>query len=140
MPDSLLKAKLCLQKAKTWTYEQEWRLTLSHEWPNDIVSAHAHIQKEISGVYLGSRMDVDKRERLIEVARAKRVPVYEMYIDPHSKMYEMSYRPIERKKMDTERTIVLDGEISISITELGESERQTFWHFVELSRHLQEIR
>lgn len=43
--------------------------------------------------------------------------------------------------MHTERTIMLGEEnLSITISELEEKERQSFWQFVELTRHLQEIR
>lgn len=93
LPDMLLKTKLSLEKAEAWAYEKEWRLILTHEWPNDIGTPSVHIQKKAAGIYLGARMeDVEQRKRLIQIGADKEIPVYEMYIDHAAREYEMKWQ------------------------------------------------
>lgn len=94
LPDMLLKTKLSLEKAEAWAYEREWRLILTHEWPNDIGSPKVHIQKKAAGIYLGARMEDTNKLQLIHIAEEKKIPVYEMYIDHSSREYEMNWRQI----------------------------------------------
>lgn len=94
LPDMLLKTKLSLEKAEAWAYEREWRLILTHEWPNDIGSPRVHIQKKAAGIYLGSRIEECNKLQLIHIAKEKGIPVYEMYIDHSSREYEMSWRQV----------------------------------------------
>ena len=94
LPDMLLKTKLSLEKAEAWAYEREWRLILTHEWPNDIGSPRVHIQKKAAGIYLGARMEEGNKLQLIHIAKEKEIPVYEMYIDHSSREYEMNWRQV----------------------------------------------
>lgn len=95
LPDMLLKTKLSLEKAEAWAYEKEWRLILTHEWPNDIGTPIVQIQKKAAGIYLGARMeDAARRKRLIQIGMDKEIPVYEMYIDHSAREYEMKWRQL----------------------------------------------
>ena len=67
----------------------------TREWPNDIVNTNAPRNKKAAAIYLGERMLQDHKDELIQIARDKNIPVYEMYIDYASKEYAMKYREIK---------------------------------------------
>ena len=95
LPDMLLRTKLSLEKSESWAYEREWRMIETREWPNDIVNTNAPRNKKAAAIYLGERMLQDHKDELIQIARDKNIPVYEMYIDYASKEYAMKYREIK---------------------------------------------
>ncbi len=94
LSDMLLKTKLCLQKAAEWAYEQEWRLMISHNWPNYVGTKTCHLIYPASAIYLGDRISKWNKTLLIGIAKAKNIPVYQMYMDQAGKEYKMEYRPI----------------------------------------------
>ena len=94
LPDMLLRTKLCLEKAETWAYEREWRSIMTFEWPYDAVDQTVYSNKKATAIYLGERMEKDRRDKLIQIANNKGIPVYEMYIDYTSREYVMKYRKV----------------------------------------------
>lgn len=91
--DMLLKTKLCLQKAREWEYEHEWRLILSHNWPNQIGANSVHILYPASAIYLGERMSTAEKAKLKKIAGKKGIPVYEMCVNQDRAQYEMDIKP-----------------------------------------------
>jgi len=94
LPDMLLKTKLSLEKSEKWAYEKEWRMILTHEWPNEFGNPKIHLAKKATAIYLGAKMSDTNRQVLINIAKDKGIPVYEMYIDHENKEYIMNYREI----------------------------------------------
>lgn len=89
--DLLAKTKLSLRKSATWSYEKEWRLMITHEWPNYIGADRGSVIVPATAIYLGAKMIPDHRARLTEIAKSKNIPVYEMYIDHSSRNYEVKF-------------------------------------------------
>ena len=89
LSDMLLKTKLCLQKSSEWAYEHEWRLMITHNWPNYIGAISTHIFYPPSGIFLGDRISEQDSSCLIAIAKKKKIPVYRMYINQAGKEYKM---------------------------------------------------
>ncbi len=94
LPDMLLKTKLCLQKASEWAYEREWRLMVTHNWPNQIGADSINIIYPPSAIYLGDRITDQDSNKLKEIAIKKGIPIYQMYIDQAGKDYKLEMRKI----------------------------------------------
>ena len=92
--DMLLKTKLCLEKSESWSYEKEWRLILTFEWPYSITNYRSSINYKASAVYLGSRMKERNKQQLINICKTQKIPVYQMKIDHLCKEYSMDYEQI----------------------------------------------
>lgn len=60
-----------LHKSKDWEYEKEWRIFCTDN------EETLHIPL-ISAIYLGVNMENDVKDRLLEIARKKKIPVYQM--------------------------------------------------------------
>ena len=94
IPDMLLKTKLSLTKSESWAYEKEWRIILTHEWPNEFGDPSIHFIQKAVGIYLGARIHEDDKAKLCAIAKEKGIPVYQMYIDHTSREYEMKYHEV----------------------------------------------
>ena len=77
-----------------WAYEREWRMILSHEYPNYFGEPNIHLVFIPSGIYIGSKANIEQRQQLIEIGTQKHISVYEMQINHFSKEYEMEYTQI----------------------------------------------
>jgi hypothetical protein len=64
-----------LTKDKAWEYENEWRI-LSTESENTELE-----MPPISCVYLGAAINEDNRDKVIDIARKKKIPVKQMKVD-----------------------------------------------------------
>lgn len=95
LPDMLLKTKLSLQKSNVWAYEREWRMLLSHEYPNNFGEPRIHFIFKPTAVYIGTRTSEEDRNSIISIARSKNISVYEMIINNQAKEYKLDYRPVE---------------------------------------------
>lgn len=82
--------KCLLYKSKDWEYAQEWRLMglVSENEPSLM-----KLPNTVKRVFLGTNMEVDKRERIIQIANKKRIPIYQMYLKPDS--YKFDYYRIK---------------------------------------------
>lgn len=60
-----------LHKSKNWEYEKEWRIICT----NNEKTLHIPL---ISAIYLGVNTKYDVKKQLVEIARKKNVPVYQM--------------------------------------------------------------
>ena len=95
MSDMLLRTKLSLEKSVIWSYEKEWRMIMTREWPADMCMSNPYKNKKASGIYFGERMKKTDRDELTQIAIDKNIPIYEMYIDYASKEYVMNYRKMQ---------------------------------------------
>lgn len=93
--DLLLATKLSLVKSKHWSYEKEWRMMISREWPIAQKDEKWRVKQQATAIYLGERIKPQNKKRLKNIARLKNIPVFEMYSDPSSKNYEMKFREIK---------------------------------------------
>lgn len=91
-PDITMAIKTALNKSKLWEYEQEWRMIdfsvrdFRDSTPSEI------IQKPVA-IYYGGHISKERKRELHLIAKEKRIPEYEMYVDYSSPLYEMKYRP-----------------------------------------------
>ena len=95
MPDISASFKNALWKSDIWAYEKEWRMIDST--PRNIADERASaIPYRPVAIYYGRHMRGDDKRRLHEVAKAKGIKEFEMYLDYSSKKYEMLYRDYKR--------------------------------------------
>lgn len=92
--DLLLPTKLALCKSKDWSYEKEWRLIISREWPMTITDKYCSVKQKPSAIYIGERIDEQNKVNLIRIAKSKDIPVYEMYSDYSYKAFDMKIRDL----------------------------------------------
>jgi hypothetical protein len=85
--DSLREANLAKSilstKGQTWLYEREWRMFSPQADANVTASIIC-----VSGVYVGSRIDGNKRQHVEAVLRGKNIPVSKMKLDGYSIKFE----------------------------------------------------
>lgn len=86
-PDVFIGTKLALVKSAEWKPEKEWRLI----YPEDIVCDHPHccVTYKPSALYIGRKTSDINRRILIDIAREKGIPVYNMIIRESSKCYKL---------------------------------------------------
>ena len=76
MPPDIIKSILygMLFKSQDWEYEREWRIiTVGKEKPTLKLPSPRK-------VFLGTNMEANAKERVIEIARRKHIPVYQMFL------------------------------------------------------------
>lgn len=95
--DKLFYYKAMLFKSIDWAYEKEWRIIRLTD--NDIEVEKpdfAHLvgikPKEI---FLGSMISESYRKTLIEIARKKKIKIYQMEIDDKDRSFKMRYSEIK---------------------------------------------
>lgn len=90
-PDITAHMKMALHKSLDWKYENEWRMIEGTPRKPFDNTPSAVVYKP-RAVYYGCEMDLDKKQRLHEIAVSKGIKEYQMYIDIYSSKYEMRYR------------------------------------------------
>ncbi len=89
-PDITSFIKIALHKSSIWAYEKEWRMidcTL-----RDITDTKpSEIMYKPMAIYYGRHISKEHKELLHEIAQAKGIKEYEMYIDYTAPKYEMKY-------------------------------------------------
>lgn len=90
--DLLLYTKLSLRKPLEWCYENEWRVIMTPQPKEQNGDQRAYIAVKPKALYLGARSEerMEQRKRLIEIARDKNIPVFEMFLEHGLKAYKMS--------------------------------------------------
>lgn len=90
-PDITSFIKIALHKSSIWAYEKEWRMidcTL-----HDIADSEpSKILYKPVAIYYGRHISKEHKESLHEIAQAKGIKEYEMYIDYTAPEYEMRVR------------------------------------------------
>lgn len=91
-PDVTAHMKVALHKSLDWEYEKEWRM-IEGTPRNPFDKTPSAVVYKPKAVYYGCEMDLEKKQRLHEIASSKGIMEFEMYIDIYSSKYEMKYRP-----------------------------------------------
>ena len=90
--NNLFGAMAAIHKSPDWAYEKEWRFVIPM---GDSCQGKNYAMPQPSALYLGARIQEDKKETLVEIARKKGVPVYEMDLSPTE--FRLKPRLYERK-------------------------------------------
>lgn len=94
-PDETMFTKVALHKSKEWQVEKEWRILCSCKDPVFIQADHAPVIKKTTAVFLGRRMNSNSRKLIIDIAKSKNLPIFEMVINDASSRYKLM--PIKLK-------------------------------------------
>lgn len=94
--DLLLYTKLGLRKSLEWRYENEWRVIMTPQPNVQNDDKWAYIAARPKALYLGARSEEkpEEREKLINIAREKNLPVFEMFLEHEGKEYKLSSRQL----------------------------------------------
>ena len=91
-PDTMAHIKITLNKSITWAYEKEWRMI--NALPRNPFDQTAFaIEYKPVAIYYGSKMPLDVKMRLHEIANRKGLREYSMAVDYYSPKYEMKAKP-----------------------------------------------
>jgi len=88
-PDQSMVTKIMLHKSLEWKAEREWRVICSSSDPTFQAAEHAFFVKKPTALYLGRRMKAGDRNLLIDIAKNKKLPVYDVIIDDDSPRYQL---------------------------------------------------
>ena len=86
-PDEAMTTKIMLHKSNEWKNEKEWRVICNSDDFEYQQAEYSYFKKAPTAVYLGRRMKQNSRKLLIDIARKKGIPVYEMLINDDSPKY-----------------------------------------------------
>ena len=67
-----------LTKSKAWEYEQEWRVIV----PKD--AGQYFKMPPIKCIYLGNKIEADYKQKVLDIARERNIPVYQMHLNSTS--------------------------------------------------------
>ena len=90
-PDITTFIKIALHKSSIWAYEKEWRM-IDSTLRNIADSEPSKILYKPVAIYYGRHISKEHKELLHEIAQAKSLKEYEMYIDYTAPVYEMRVR------------------------------------------------
>lgn len=86
-PDESLFTKLYLYKSNEWKVEKEWRILYGSKDPKFTQTDYAYKIIKPTAVYLGRRMKENSRKLIIDIAKEKKIPIYQMKINDSSSKY-----------------------------------------------------
>lgn len=87
--DMMFYTKASLHKSLDWKYEREWRLAINKN--HSLGTSCLDIKIKPVAIYYGNDMPSVNREKLGEIAKAKGINEYQMYIDTQSGAYSMKF-------------------------------------------------
>ena len=93
-PDSMAHIKVALNKSISWAYEKEWRM-INVLPRNPFDQTAIAVEYKPVAIYYGSKMPLDIKLRLHEIANRKGLREYSMAVDYYSTKYEMKVMPFE---------------------------------------------
>lgn len=91
--DTLDLIRIILQKSKDWKYEKEWRM-ISARKLNESKDNKRFLSLPPKAIYLGCKIEDNKKDMLVEIAKEKMIPVFQMFIDFSKNKYKLSFREI----------------------------------------------
>lgn len=91
-PDTMAHIKVSLHKSLEWEYEREWRMIDGTPRSNPFDTAPSVVHYKPNAIYYGCEMALKDKQHLHEIAVAKGIKEFEMYIDLYSSKYVMKYR------------------------------------------------
>ena len=93
-PDTMAHIKIALHKSISWAYEREWRM-INALPRNPFDQTPTAIEYKPVAIYYGSKMPLDKKMHLHEIAHSKGLREFSMAVDYYSSKYEMKVVPFE---------------------------------------------
>ncbi|MGC8280247.1 DUF2971 domain-containing protein [Clostridioides difficile] len=86
-------------KDYVWNYEREYRLLYSDGEPREDVKGILLNMKEtgieLTGIYIGNRIDEKYKTDIKNIAKENTLDLYEVYMDENSNKVSLAYRPVE---------------------------------------------
>lgn len=106
--DYLAKIKASIYKDITWQHENEWRLIYSNE---DIYNPQRKhdinpYSYKASAIYLGAKMELTNKLKLLQIAKEINIPVYDMINKYNVTSYDMDYEEVNIDKSLAESDII----------------------------------
>ena len=81
---------LCYMKHSSWQYEKEFRCSMAAN-----ADGMPYVEAVAKAIYIGLKCNVEKREKLIDIARKKNIPIFQMKFNEVSEEYELEAELIE---------------------------------------------
>lgn len=90
--DKLFYYKILLFKSTNWQYEKEWRIINQTNIDyNDKKPDFSFINNiKPTEILLGSKIEKKNKDRLLKIAEEKKIPVFQMKLEPYSKEYKLT--------------------------------------------------
>lgn len=90
--DKLFYYKILLFKSTNWNYEKEWRIiNQTNSDYNDNKPDIDFINNiQPTEILLGSKIEEKNRIKLLKIAEHKKIPVFQMKLEPYSKEYKLT--------------------------------------------------
>ena len=88
-PDQSMVTKIMLHKSLEWKTEREWRVICNSKDRAFQAAEYSYFTKKPIALYLGRRMKLNDRNILIDIAKGKGLPVFDMIIDDDSPKYQL---------------------------------------------------
>jgi len=90
--DKLFYYKYLLFKSTDWSYEKEWRIIKQTNLNYDDGKSNFDFIENIcpKEIYLGAHITEENKEKLLVIAKSKKIDVFQMKIDYFSKYYKLS--------------------------------------------------
>lgn len=91
-PDKLLYYKILLFKSKDWEYEKEWRIIKQSNLDYDDNKPDIDFIEIIrpKAIYLGTKINNDNKQHLLNIAKRKNITVYQMKLEPFEEEYKLT--------------------------------------------------
>lgn len=93
-PDEFMSTKLAIIKSNDWKSEKEWRLVFSSNIIRLNSEAFVSVPYKPSAVYLGRKISEFNKKIILDIAREKNIPAFQMDIDENSDKYSMKKRKL----------------------------------------------
>lgn len=107
-PDLLEPTKIALHKSLDWSYEEEWRVFFSLDFPYPRDIQYDHFYKKPTALYLGRRISPTDRKFLLDIAKEKGLPVYQMTLNDSSASYEL----IDKQVISQDELCEIDAKVA----------------------------
>lgn len=93
-PDEFMSTKLALKKSNDWKFEKEWRLFFNSNNLKLNSEPFVSVTFKPRAVYLGRKISAFNKKIILDIAREKEIPAYQMDIDENSDRYTLRKRRI----------------------------------------------
>lgn len=80
-----------LQKSKDWDYEKEWRIVCRNKKID-------FFEMKPDAVFIGLDIKDGNKQKIMDIAKKKKINVFQMFITPTNKLFELDYKVIYSAK------------------------------------------
>ena len=86
-PDDFMSTKLAIKKSNDWKSEKEWRLFFASSNIELNSNPFVSVTLKPSAVYIGRKISAFNKKIILDIAREKNIPAFQMDIDENSDKY-----------------------------------------------------